>query len=53
MTLPFVDKRYFLTVTQVVLPLHALADPAPATDPSPATTEPTTAPPLGTSCLGV
>jgi hypothetical protein len=31
-TLPFIDERYFLTVTQLVLPLHEVAAD-PATEP--------------------
>jgi hypothetical protein len=30
MTLSFIDERQFLTVIQVVLPLHECADPTPA-----------------------
>jgi hypothetical protein len=33
-TLPFVDERLFLTVTQLVLPIHVVADPVPTEDPA-------------------
>jgi hypothetical protein len=44
--LAFVGERYFLIVTQLVLPIHAPADPAPPVDP-------TTAPVTSCLCLRV
>jgi hypothetical protein len=60
-TLPFVDERYFLTMIQLVLPLHAVGDRAtvvePAADPAPAVAGPapaaTGATSTETSCLCV
>jgi hypothetical protein len=58
--MPFDDESYFLTVTQLMLPLHALADPVtvtdPAVDPAPTANLATAAAPTKTSllmCLGL
>jgi hypothetical protein len=58
--MPFDDESYFLTVTQLMLPLHALVDPVtvtdPAVDPAPTANLATAATPAKTSlfmCLGL